>query len=168
MSDPQNTPGTKPPRKGRGLKIALAVSLALNLAIVGLVAGVALGRDGPGRDGPPRLHSMGLGPFALALSREDRDRLRDRIGTQADGMQSDRRAIGMALREVQAALRAQPFDRAAAEAALARSRMASEALQARGHGALLDYLEQMTAEDRAELANTLERRMRGFGGARRN
>ena len=56
----------------RGLKIALALSLAVNLAIVGLVVGAMIGFGPMGDRDDPRLRALGLGPFAMALSREDR------------------------------------------------------------------------------------------------
>jgi hypothetical protein len=67
MSDPQTPtlaaracgPGTS-----RGVKIALALSVALNLAVAGLAVGAWLSDDGP-RRGMPR--DLGFGPFSEAL-----------------------------------------------------------------------------------------------------
>jgi hypothetical protein len=164
MSDPVTTPPA-PPRNGRGIRIALALSLALNLLILGLVGGALLALGPRGGDDDPRLRALGLGPFALALSREDRDGLRDRI--DRDAIRGERRALGASLLQLRQALLAEPFDRAAAEAALARSRAAAEALQGHGHAALLDQIATMSAADRAALAARLEtalRRMAGRGG----
>lgn len=147
---------------GRWLKVALAVSLALNLAVAGLIAGAVLGGGGPRDDGAPNLRTLGLGPFATALSREDRDELRGRI----EGRGNDRRAIGRSLRVVQEALLAEPFDREAAEAAFARSRGLVSSLQETGHVALLDQIETMTLDERTELAERLNRAMRRGGGRR--
>src|SRR6056297_458042 len=157
----------KPPQKtGRGLKIALACSLALNLMIAGLVAGAVLGA-GPRGDDQPALRALGLGPFALALTREDRAEMRGRIDGRAT--RSDRQAIGQSLVALQTALRADPFDRPMAEAAMARSRNAARDLQAFGHDALLDQIESMDARARADLADRLGRvlrRVNGRGGDR--
>ena len=173
MSDPTPEQNASAPRKGRGLKIALALSLALNLAILGLVGGALLGlrgngngADEGGRNGPPALTSLGLGPFAFALDREDRAELRERVGSRGERLQQDRRAIGNALREVQAALLADPFDRAAAEAALARTRDRAMGLQEQGHSALLEQIETMSVQERADLAESLNRVMRRFGSRR--
>lgn len=152
-------------QSGWGVKIALAISLALNLAIVGVVAGAVLGRDSG--DGPgPALRSLGLGPFAVALDREDRAALRERIEGSGVSLRDDRRAIGHALRDVQAALTAEPFDRALAEAALAQSRGLVVALQETGHTALLDLIEGMSAAERTELAEQLNHVMRRNSGRR--
>ncbi|MFW5642332.1 MAG: periplasmic heavy metal sensor, partial [Roseicyclus sp.] len=57
-------------------------------------------------------------------------------------------------------LLAEPFDRAAAGQALSRARLAASELQARGHAALLDTLEEMPPEARAAVAERLGRAMR--------
>ena len=157
MSD--QTPATPTRKTGRGVKIALAVSLALNLLVVGLVGGAVLGRrDDPGA--APAIRTLGLGPFTLALSGEGRDDVRRRIEAGLPEISRDRMQIGGSLRAVQRALLADPFDRDAAAAALARSREAAAALQAYGHGALLDTLDAMSPAERAEVAERLGRAMR--------
>lgn len=143
-------------RSGRGLRIALAVSVALNLLILGLIGGAVIGAGG--RNDGPDLRALGLGPFVRGLEREDRQSLRERIDRES--LRGERRAVAMSLRGVQSALRAEPFDRAAAQAALSRSRAAAGALQAAGHGALLDQLVAMDAASRAALADRLERVLR--------
>lgn len=162
MSDP--TEGqTIQHRCGRGVKIALGLSLALNLLIVGLVVG-ALIAVGPGRSGgdDPRLRTLGLGPFAIALPREDREAVTDRI--DRDALRVERRALGRNLAQLRGAIVAEPFDRDAAEVALAGSRQAAAALQGQAHVALLDQIETMSADERAELAERLGRALRRMGG----
>ena len=164
----EGTPATQTPRTGKGLKIVLALSLAANLAVAGLVGGAVLGGRNGGGDGEnaPALRTLGLGPFAIALSREDRAELRDRVQAQGAPLREERRAIGNALREVQEALLSDPFDRAAAEAAFAQSRARVIGLQEVGHTALLDQIETMSAQERADLAESLNRMMRRFGPRR--
>jgi uncharacterized membrane protein len=160
MSDTPQTPPPetpKPRRGGRGIRIALAISLAINLLVAGLVGGAILGRTG---EDAPAIRALGLAPFALALPREGRDEVRGRIETDMPRLRAERGRIGDSLREVRRALLADPFDREAAAAALARSREAATALQGIGHSALLDTLEEMTVEDRAEVARRLGRAMR--------
>jgi uncharacterized membrane protein len=148
----------KPRRTGRGVKIALAVSLAFNLLILGLVGGAVLGRPDPG--GAPAIRTLGLGPFALALPGEARDDIRGRIEANMPELRRNRAEIGRSLMAVRRALLADPFDRAAAARALGRSREAAMALQAQGHGALLDTLDQMSAAERAIVADRLARTLR--------
>lgn len=140
------------------MKIALAVSLAFNLLVVGLVAGAILGRPAPGE--APAIRTLGLGPFALALPREARGEIAGRIEADMAEVRRNRVDIGRSLIAVRGALMADPFDRAAAERALSQSRMAASALQAQGHAALLDTLEAMTPAERAVVAERLERTLR--------
>lgn len=156
------------PRSKRWVKIALAVSLALNLGVIGLISGAVLGSGGPrgGGDGSPALRALGLGPFERALTREDRDELRGRIEATGVELREERRAIGRSLRAVEEALRADPFDRASVEAAFERSRGLVVSLQETGHTALLDQIETMSTDERADLADGLARAMRRFGGRR--
>lgn len=150
-------------RSGRGIKIVLAASLALNLLIIGLVGGAILGRT---NSEAPGFRALGLGPFAVALSRDDREDLRGRIEERSGRFEPDRRAIGQSLVGIQQALRAQPFDRAAAEAAFARAREAAVVLQTEGQEALLDQFEAMSVREREELADRLGRILRRFGPER--
>ena len=115
MSETPEMP-PQPPRAGRGIRIALAVSLALNVAVAGLVGGALLGRGGP--EDPPALRMLGLGPFALALPADGRDQLRGRLEEMTPDLRAERTRIGMSLRHVQGALLAEPFDRDAAARAL--------------------------------------------------
>lgn len=161
MSETPEQPGGGPVvapkrRSGRGLRIALAVSVALNLLVLGLIGGAVMGAGG--REDGPGLRALGLGPFVLGLEREDRQRLRARLDDES--LRAERRALGQSLQAVQGALRMEPFDRALAQAALGQARAATGALQAAGHGALLDQLEAMDATSRAALADRLERVLR--------
>jgi len=51
-------------------RIVLVISLALNLAVVGVVGGFMVRSSGD--KGPPRSFDVGLGPIGRALDREDR------------------------------------------------------------------------------------------------
>lgn len=161
MSDPVTGTATAP-RAGRGLKIALGLSLAVNLLIVGLVIGALLA-VGPGRtrDDDPRLRSLGLGPFAAALPREDRQAVVARI--DRDALRAERRRLGESLGQLRQALLADPFDRTAAETAMAQSRAAAGSAQALGHAALLDHMATLDAAERAELVERLGRALRRMG-----
>ena len=165
---PQTPPPGKAagPRSGRGIRIALAVSLALNVLILGLVGGAVLNRPDPGD--APALRVLGLGPFALVLPREARDDIRHRIERDLEEVRRERAQIGLSLMALRRALLADPFDREAASRALGQSRDAAAALQARGHGALLDTLEGMSLEERAAIADRLGRTLRRLSGRERD
>lgn len=146
------------PRSPKWVKVVLVISLAMNLAVAGLVLGTFARGDGL-RDRVEHsiaLRSLGLGPFSRALSPEDRDELRGRVTRDGVELREERRAVGRELRRIEQALRADPFDRAGVEAALARSRNLVVSLQEIGHTALLDQIETMSFEDRIALADSLE------------
>ena len=73
MTQSPDTTATAP--KPKALRYVLVASLALNLAVVGLFAGMALhhGGFGPDRDG---VRDLGFGPFTEALDEGDRAALR--------------------------------------------------------------------------------------------
>jgi uncharacterized membrane protein len=161
MSETPEAPKPTPPEKrrsGRGIRIALAISLAFNLLVVGLVAGAVLSRPDPGE--APAIRTLGLGPFALALPRAARDDIRLRIEEDMGDLRRNRAEVGRSLLAVRQALLAEPFDGEAAARALGRSRVAAMALQAQGHGALIETLEGMSAAERAVVADRLARALR--------
>jgi hypothetical protein len=96
MGPASRSPGPDEKRRtGRGIKIALAVSLALNLLVAGLVGGAVLSRPDPGE--APAIRTLGLGPFALALPREARDDIRRRIEADMGELRRNRAEVGRSL-----------------------------------------------------------------------
>lgn len=153
---PPTAPVTPDPAGSRWLKPALIVSVALNLAVAGLVLGAWLG-DGP-RKGMPR--DMSFGPFSEALSDQDRRALRKGLMERAGEFSTSREAARAEFEALLAALRADPFDPAAMKSALAaiESRNA-ERLQL-GRSLIETRLIEMSAEDRQAFADRLERGLR--------
>lgn len=136
----------------RGLKIALAVSLAFNLCIVGVICGVML-RDGP----PHRSRDFGLGPLSEALSREDRKAMRDAFVERHPDIRGDRRAMRAEFDALVAALRAEPFDPVALDTALAAIAARNQSLLDTGRELVAARLKAMDAEGRAAFADRLEK-----------
>lgn len=161
MSEPMHAKAM-PTRAARGWKIVLALSLAVNLAIVGLVAGAMIGAGPRGGGADTHLRSLGLGPFATAFARDDRAELAARMDRGA--LRAERRALGESLSALRQVLAREPFDRDQADAALRQSRLAAQALQAIGHAAVLDQIAAMDATERAALALRLDRALRRMGG----
>ncbi len=141
------------PRPTRGLKIALALSVALNLLVAGVLAGAAL-RGGPDRE-------LGFGPFAAALTEDDRAALKREFRARMPDLREMRRGHRQAMAGVLAALRADPFDPAALEVAMdaAAARM-GDRLRI-GQDLLADHLGAMSPADRAAFADRLEAAARG-------
>ena len=146
-------------KTGRGLKVALWLSLALNVLVIAAVASaVFFGSDrreraiGP-RGGPPELQA-----FSRALDAPRREALRERL--RADPViRQGRQRIGESRRAVIAALRTEPFDAAALRAALDVQRGVQADLAARGLDGLVDVIESLTPAERAAFVAALEERL---------
>jgi uncharacterized membrane protein len=148
-------PPPKPPGSGGPgwIKIALAISVALNLAVAGLVAGAWL-REGRDRSMP---REMSFGPFTDALSDADRRELRRAFGDRMPGFRDARREFRDELSALLVTLRADPFDPAAAEAALTSiSRQAMDRLDL-GRDLIAARIIEMSDSERLAFAERLER-----------
>jgi uncharacterized membrane protein len=136
--------------RARWLAIVLGVSVALNLFFVGLLGVRALQRrdahaehaghstvgDGPRR---PRQRPR---PFEW-MSEAEREALRPR-----------RRALRGTRREVEQALRAEPFDREKLSQALSQLRRETDGIQASVHELMLRKADGMSGEERRHLADS--------------
>jgi len=147
------------PRPGKGLRIALALSVALNLAFLGMAAGAFI-RGGP----PDRMaRDLDFGPFAEAFSREDRAELRRGFFQRAGDMRDMREAMRADMAGLVAVLRSEPLDRAELDRLLARqgARLA-ERLEL-GQALVVERIAAMSAADRAAFADRLERALEKGG-----
>ncbi|SEN27558.1 Heavy-metal resistance [Pseudorhodobacter antarcticus] len=166
MTAPVSPPQIKPPfRWGR---LVLFVSLALNLAVLGVVGGAALGRFG----GPERAEfaarDIGFGLFAEALEEEDRRALRrGYVGAKPD-IRAERRQMRDDLGQLLTGLRTDPFDAAAFRATLQVGMARGAQRQELGQTLLLDRLNGMSAAQRAGLADRLEKSLRRRGDRKRD
>ena len=133
------------------IKILLAVSLALNLAVVGLVAGFAM-RGGPMAGRTPAIgYAM---PYVLALPHDMR---RDVFGAvRQDKSYPNRRARREEYRRMISALRATPFDAAAVEAILARQAEGASRVQSAAQAAWLKAVARLSDEERMTYTKRME------------
>lgn len=150
-----NLTGRGPSRLWR---VVLVLSLALNLAVVGMIAGAGFsGRFG---DRPARSFDFGLGPLSRALE------------------PSERRAIGGAMRrdgalravdlrgtaqEIIAALRSDPFDPARLETVMAAQMAQTAMVQHSAQEALLLQITAMSPQRRAAFADRLQQELSRTG-----
>ena len=136
----------------------LILSLALNLVLMTALATWAVVH---------RLHERaemtgvsGLpSPRVLMrhLERDERERLREALRRQAPAFRSEARAAAAARREVEQALLAEPFDRAALEAAMERARSHAGGLAEGAQRAIAELAESLDREGRERLAKALRR-----------
>ena len=139
----------------RKLRIALAVSVAVNLAVVGLVVGTAL-RHGEGPMGRSNVRDLGFGIYSQILNREEKEALRAAFLAEAPDLRAKRRAMRQDALDVVAALRADPFDADRLSEVLAvQGQRLSEQLSVGGRliGA---FLIEMAPEARRAFADRLE------------
>lgn len=148
----------------RWLWPVLLVSVALNLAIAGAVAGALLSPDGPRKGGEDQRAIRGvLGePFFRALPKDDRRAMvRDIVGNR-DTFREGREALRDRVANFLEALRAETFDRTEAKRLLGEQRQAAIRRQTLGEDLLLDRLEAMTPAERSAYADALEERLKGI------
>lgn len=152
----ENQTEAKAPNKK--LRIALAVSVALNLAVAGMAAGAYFKHGGPeGRDAIIR--DLGFGPFTDALSPEDRDALRRAFLAKVPDIRKSRNAMRQNQQDLLAALRADPFDQAQLLAVMAAQSSRTATQLGTGQDLLKDLLLGMSQDARLAFADRLEERL---------
>lgn len=133
------------------VKLLLGASLALNLLIIGVVAG-AVSR----MDGPVRAAASYAMPYVVALERDQRREIFDEIREETRaGKLPGRKARRAFYQEMIAAIQADPFDRGAVEAVLARQRESVIGVQQVAQAAWLERIEALPLEARQAYAERL-------------
>ncbi len=161
MTDEPNKPEAKP-RAGRGLRIALFLSLALNVLVVGVVGGAMLRNDGP----PARRAEIatafdaGIGPYSLAMTREQRRSLGNRIGDYEHDFDRNRDETRAFVNEFLATLRTAPFDATRLADLITRMQAGLSQRQQIGSQALLAEIAAMSDAERVVFAEKLENALR--------
>jgi len=158
MSDDITEP--KPSGMSGKIRALLFVSLALNLLVVGLVAGALLRfQRGDTMAGPP-LGDLGYGPFAQALTREQQGELRKDLVSRAGDLRDNRAEIRDDIEAFLTALRATPYDPVAVRTIAERQQERLSARQQIGQQILMDRIDAMTDHQRAEFADRLKQQLR--------
>ncbi len=144
-------------RGPRWMKILLGVSLALNLAVAGLVAGALLRPDGAGDrfSRGPGLGAFGA-PYMLALPKEDRRAVFGALRKGSKEQLPNRRARREMFDKVLTTLRATPFDAAALESVVTSQAAVSVTVQRRAQDAWLEVVAGMDDAERARYADAVE------------
>lgn len=163
-----NSPRPSAPKASRRIRIVLGLSLAANLAVVGLIAGAVL-RQGDGPRGGPRsagFTAYGL-PYMIALPREDRKAIKAAVRSGREGAVPDRAARRALYRDVLGQVRAVPFDAAGLAAALERQSETAIEVQKAAQAAWLDVVAGMTDAERNTYAQQVEEVLRRGPKARK-
>ncbi len=136
-------------------RIILVVSLAINVAIAGVLVGSAM--SGRTKAGPPARVSFEFGPLGRVLDREDRRAIGAKM--RRDGARPiTRQEMNGWISELAAALRADPFDADGFAAMINGLQDRSQRVQQNAQAAFVAHLAAMTPEKRASLADRLDRK----------
>lgn len=161
-------PDAPPPAARRTplwMRVVLLVSLALNLAVVGVVAGLLAG----GRpDGVAAPRGAATGLYLRALPEEHREAMREGLRREGGQFRIDRAALRAETAATLAALRAEPFDAVAFAARIAQQRQTLADRVSAGDRLLVERLAAMTPEERRAYADRLEETLGRFGRGRRD
>ena len=145
-------------------RIVLVVSLAVNLLLIGLIGGTYVRGGGA----PPRGFELQLGPLSEALSRDDRRRIGDQIRKDIGASGLSRRERREAFEALVDAVEAQPFDPERLTTLIAAQQGRTDNVRAAALGAFVNYLTDLSAQERKALAESLRERVQriGEGGKR--
>lgn len=142
------------PQPRRLWRVVFVLSLALNVAVIGAVAGLVL--SGRAHDGPPQRIAFEFGPLGRVLEPSDRRAITNSLrrgGAEPIG-RAEMRSKVSALAD---ALRSDPFDQALVADLLGGFRSRSERVQEQAQTAFLSHLAAMSQDDRTALADKLEK-----------
>lgn len=163
MAETSSSPKMRP-----WMRLVLVVSLGLNLAVVGVVAGAFL-KDPPKRPRPDNrvterlpaeLRELGPAPFFYALSPEDRRLILEGTQKRQKDLGASRAQIAARLEEMLRLLRSDPFDEEKMRELLERQRAEAVARANIGEDLLLARFVAMSPEDRAAYADRLDHSLR--------
>jgi uncharacterized membrane protein len=131
---------------------ALAISLGINLALAGFIAGRMI----EPRFGPPRLDpALAFFPVVRQLPEERRDVLRPIMSAEFAAVRPNMRRMAAAQRAIRDALTAEPYSEDALADALAEFRSALLASQEDSHAALVRLASALTQDERNMLATSM-------------
>jgi len=159
MTDTSATPAGPVPASGapRWMKVLLAVSLALNLGVLGLVGGAAL--RGAGDRGRADVRDIGFGPFSDALSPQDRQELRRAFLRDGGNPRAMRQMMRNEVGTLLQVLRTEPLQETALRAAFSQFQQRGQERLDLGQRLLADRIIAMSPQDRARFADRLEEGM---------
>lgn len=154
----------KQKKSGRVQRGLLIGSLALNLLVVGIVAGTYFTDGGPKR---PHRIDLTVGPLTRAMDEDRRDAVGDALRASGAFERQGRSAIREDMQVLLATLRADVFDETAFRDALSRQRARLQSGQDAVLDAITGQIEEMGPQERAAFADRLEEQARRAPSQRR-
>lgn len=157
MSNPTTPSNTG---RSRGLIVVLALSLFINIGLIGFLAGRWINMTATPHMPPP---SIGIGRFLRSLDEERREALKPQISAHFDSLRPNIRAGRKAHKAVRNAIAANPFAPEELEQALVQLNSNRGSGAAEQAGTFTRLVAQLSAEERIQLAKSMKRR-RGHRG----
>jgi uncharacterized membrane protein len=159
LTDVSQSGPAAPAPGSRRLKYGLIASLALNLLVAGAVAGMAFGffKHRP-YFGMGRGEDFGLMGLTRHLPEERRKEVRKQLREDRDRLRPMVDDIRASRREAADRLAAEPFDKAALEAAIKATSDKESALRGTAIAAFLVHVEKLTPSERQMLADWWRKR----------
>ncbi len=146
--------------KGKWIILALVVSVALNLGLIGFLVGAGTPPPHGARGGfDPTAGLVRLWRFLPEQRRQEL--LGDNGGNWRREFRRSWREMRHTQHDIHDALLAEPFELAKLEAALARFRDHRAIHESRGHAVFVDVASRLTAAERRRFVETMGRRHRG-------
>ncbi|WP_372604803.1 periplasmic heavy metal sensor [Actibacterium sp.] len=159
MSTQDQQPDKKTPF--RWSRVVLALSLALNLLVVGTVAGVVVRHERPHPEArEPGSDLLAYGPYGFAFDDDDRDHMRQMLRHEVGQLRENRRAVRRDFDQVVAALRATPYDPALVQNLIEQQQARVNAQADHVRDLMLAQIAAMDDEEREEFADRLEALLR--------
>ena len=160
-----DTPNPAPPqapRRKRWVSVVLAISLALNLLIVGVIVGSILSENKAprGQVEEARRVGYGFGPYVAALSNRDKFAARRSLRARAEDLAQNRRAEREQVEKFIAVLRADPFVPDDLAELFQAQRVRAVERVAVGQEILLGRIGRMSTTQRQRYADRLEHEAR--------
>lgn len=134
------------PSTSRWIKLALIISLGLNLCVAGILIGTALRAPEARRSNVEA--PDGVAMLARAMPQSHQRELRESLRVQRDDLRPDRQELKNLRENFVRALRAEPFDIDAVRKAFIAQRRVLDQVTAAGHASVIAQIEKMTPEDR--------------------
>jgi len=154
MGNVENTVST-----GRWSKVLLAVSLGLNMLVLGAAGGmIYMHRSDGAMNGGQREASYG--PYSRALSQQDRKAIGTALRREVGSLRENLPKIQETFQTLILALQAEEYDRDAVHGLIAEQQALGLKRQQVGQRLLLERLDSMTVEERRAFAKRLQRTLR--------
>lgn len=154
MAETENKPQPSGRRLGR---ILLVASLALNLVVLGIVAGTMF--SGGSKNTGQRF-DLTVGPITRAMAPEQREALRDALRDSGAFERGERNGMRADMNALLSSLRADEFDEDSFRDILTRQRDRLRGAQEKVLDAVAQNVSELSAADRAAFADRLEEQMR--------